>query len=65
VIQRVSRTSKYYPKGIQKVAYVQWSHVRLLVRFVERTYGGPPMYVRTIDNNVRLPLKDQCLASIL
>jgi hypothetical protein len=49
------RTSRYYPEGIQKVAYVRWSHVRPLVRFAERTSGGPLSHVRTIDNSVRPP----------
>jgi hypothetical protein len=30
MVQRVSRTSRYYPKGIQKVAYVRWYHARLV-----------------------------------
>jgi hypothetical protein len=41
VVQRVSRTSRYYPKGIQKVAYIRWSHVHPLVRFAGRTSNGP------------------------
>jgi hypothetical protein len=64
VVQRVSRMSRYYPKGIQKVAYIQWSHTRPLVQFAERTSSGSPMYVRTIDSSVCLPPEDQCLASI-
>jgi hypothetical protein len=57
--------SKYYPKGIQKVAYVRWSQIYPLVRFTEHTFGGPPSYVCTTDNSVRSLLpKDQCLASI-
>jgi hypothetical protein len=43
VVQWMPRTSRYYPEGIQKVAYVQRSHIRLPVRFVERTSGGPPI----------------------
>jgi hypothetical protein len=43
VVQWLSRTSRYYPEGIQKVAYVRWSRVHLLVRFAERTSGGPPI----------------------
>jgi hypothetical protein len=46
VVQRLSRMSWYYPEGTQKGAYVRWSHVRLPVRFAERTSGGPPAYVR-------------------
>jgi hypothetical protein len=37
VVQRLSRTSRYYTEGTQKVAYVQWSRVRPPVRFAERT----------------------------
>jgi hypothetical protein len=55
VVQRLSRTSRYYPEGTQKVAYVRWSRVRLPVQFVERTSSDPPTYVRTIDNSVRPP----------
>jgi hypothetical protein len=55
VVQRLSRTSKYYPEGIQKVTYVWWFCVRPQVRFVERTSDGPPAYVRTTDNSVRPP----------
>jgi hypothetical protein len=55
LVQWLSRTSRYYPEGIQKVAYILWSRVRLPVRFVERTSGGPPAYVRTTDNSVCLP----------
>jgi hypothetical protein len=57
--------SRYYPKGIQKVAYVWWSHVRPLAQFAERTSGGPPSYVRITDNNVRpLDLVYVCLLRI-
>jgi hypothetical protein len=45
--------SRYYPKSIQKVAYVRWSHVHLPVQFVERTSGGPPLYIRTTNSSVR------------
>jgi hypothetical protein len=45
----------YYPKGIQKVAYVWWSYVCLLVRFAECMSGGPLTYVRTTDSSVRPP----------
>jgi hypothetical protein len=44
----------------QKVVYVQWSHVRLLVWFAERTFDGPPIrpvdlvYVRLLRGNVCL-----------
>jgi hypothetical protein len=55
VVQWLPRTSKYYPEGIQKVAYVRWSHVRPPVRFVERMSVGPPPYVRITDNSVRPP----------
>jgi hypothetical protein len=55
VVQRLSRSSRYYPEGIQKVAYIRWSRVRPPVRFAERTSGGPPAYVRTADNNIRSP----------
>jgi hypothetical protein len=47
--------SMYDLKGIQKVAYVWWSHVHPLVRFAGRTFSGPPTYVRIIDSSVRLP----------
>jgi hypothetical protein len=47
--------SRYYLNGIQKVAYIQWSHVRPLVGFAKRTFGGPPSYVHTTDINVRPP----------
>ena len=52
VVQRVSRTSKYYSKGIPNVAYVRWSHVRPLVRFTERMFYGPRLYVRAKDMGV-------------
>jgi hypothetical protein len=55
MVQWLPLTSKYYPEGIQKVAYVRWSCVHPPVRFVERTSGGPPAYIRSIDNSVRLP----------
>jgi hypothetical protein len=55
VVQRLSRTSMYYPEGTQKVAYVWWSHVRPPIRFAERTSNGPPAYVHTTDNSVRPP----------
>jgi hypothetical protein len=42
VVQRLSRTSRYYPEGTQKVAYVRWSRVHPPVWFAERTSGGPP-----------------------
>jgi hypothetical protein len=56
--------SRHYPKGILK------SSVRLMVprtsivRFAERTSGGPSPYVRTKNRSVRPPLEGQCLASI-
>jgi hypothetical protein len=37
------------PKGYSK------SSIRLIVWFAERTSGGPPSYVSTIDNSIRLP----------
>jgi hypothetical protein len=43
MVQMVSCTSRYYPKGIPKVAYVRWSHVHLLVRFAGRTSSGSPI----------------------
>jgi hypothetical protein len=51
MVQRVSHTSRYYPKGIQKIAYVWWSHVRLPVPFAGRNSSGPP-YVCTTDKGV-------------
>ena len=48
----MSRTSRYYPKGIPKTS------VRLVVPrtsavlFVERMSGGPHLYVRTKDRGV-------------
>ena len=53
-VQRMLRTSRYYPEGIPKssVRPVLWRMSS--VRFVERTSGGPPLYVRTTDNTVRL-----------
>ena len=45
--------SRYYPKVIQKVAYVRWSHVCPLVLFAKCTYIGPRPYVLTTDRGVR------------
>jgi hypothetical protein len=55
LVQWLPCTSRYYPEGIQKVAYVLWSYVRLPVQFAERKFGGPLTYVRTTDNSVCLP----------
>ena len=46
--------SRYYPKGIPKVAYVRWSHIRPPVRFAERTFGGPHLYVYAKDRGICL-----------
>jgi hypothetical protein len=54
MVQWLPRTSRYYPEGIQKVAYVHWSHVRPPVWFAEHTSGGPPTYICTTDNSVCL-----------
>ena len=45
--------SRYYPKGIPKVAFVRWSHVRLPVRLAECTFGVPCLYVHAKDRGVR------------
>jgi hypothetical protein len=50
VVQWLPRMSRYYPEGIQKIAYVWWSSVRPPIQFVERMSGGPLVYVRTTDN---------------
>ena len=57
-VQRLLRTSRYYPEGIPKVAYVRYFGVCPMydlqsVRFAECTFGGPPLYVRTTNNIVR------------
>jgi hypothetical protein len=41
VVQWLPRMSRYYLEGIQKVAYVRWSHVRSPVRFAKRTSVVP------------------------
>ena len=51
-VQRLLRTSRYYPKGIPK------SSVRLIlwrtfsVQFAKHTSSGPPLYVCTTDSIV-------------
>jgi hypothetical protein len=57
VVQWLPRTSRYYPEGIQKVAYIWWSRVRLPIQFAERSSSGPPPYVHTTDSSVRLAVK--------
>jgi hypothetical protein len=55
MVERVSRTSKYYPKGIPKSSIRSVVPCTFVVLFVERTSGGPPLYVRTTDSRVRPP----------
>ena len=54
-IQMLLRTSRYYPEGIRKssICPVLWRMSG--VQFAERTFGGPSLYIRTIDNSVRPP----------
>jgi hypothetical protein len=42
-VQRLPRTSRYYPEGIQKVVYVRYFWHMSAVRFVECTFSGLPM----------------------
>jgi hypothetical protein len=49
----VSRTSRYYAKGIPKSSVHPVVPRKSGVLFTESTSGGPPSYVRTTDRSVR------------
>ena len=60
-VQRLSHTSRYYPKGILKssvrlvlLAYVYYTiHKARLYYLSECTFGGGPPYICTTNNGIR------------
>jgi hypothetical protein len=52
LVQRVSRTFRYYPKGIPKSSIRPVVPRMSNVLFTERMFGGLPSYVRTTDRSV-------------
>ena len=75
-VQRISRTSRYYPEGIPKnsvcpilLAYIHCTHRVQSYYLSECTSDGGPPYICTTDNGVRLTfqctfaLKDRSVRS--